>query len=278
MRKLGLIAGGGDLPVALAEHCRDAGRPFFVIRLRGFAGPGMAEFPGAEVGVAELGRVFDTLRRTGCEAVCLAGVVDRPDFSALKPDLRGLKSLPGAIAAARKGDDALLRFLLGEFEREGFAVEGADAVFADLTLAAGALGEVRPGAEHQADIALALQVVETLGELDIGQAAAVAGGVVLAVEAQEGTDAMLARCRDLPEALKGAPGARLGVLIKWPKRIQDRRVDLPVVGVATVEGAAAAGLAGIVVQADGALAIDKPAVRRAADRLGLFVVGLVEAS
>ncbi len=274
MRKLGLIAGGGSLPIALAEYCQSAGRPFFVIRLRGFADAEMADFPGAEIGVAELGRVFEALKREGCEAVCMAGNVDRPDFSALKPDLRGLKSLPGAVAAARKGDDALLRFLLGEFEREGFIIEGADAVFADLRLAAGALGDYRPGAEHQADIALARQVVETLGVLDVGQAAVIAGGVVLAVEAQEGTDAMLARCIDLPAALKGAPGARLGVLIKWPKSIQDRRIDLPVVGVATVEAAAAAGLAGMVVQAEAALAIDKAAVRAAADRLGLFIVGL----
>jgi len=274
MRKLGLIAGGGALPVALAGHCRDAGRPFFVIRLRGFADAAMAEFPGAEVGVAELGRVFDTLKREACAAICMAGNVSRPDFSALKPDLRGLKSLPGAVAAARKGDDALLRFLLGEFEREGFAVEGADAVFADLRIGAGALGDYRPGAEHQDDIGLARRVVETLGALDIGQAAVVAGGVVLAVEAQEGTDAMLARCLALPAALRGGEGARLGVLIKWPKSVQDRRIDLPVVGVATVQAAAAAGLAGIIVQADGALALDKPAVRTVADARGLFIVGL----
>jgi len=113
-----------------------------------------------------------------------------------------------------------------------------------------------------------------MGALDIGQAAAVAGGVVLAVEAQEGTDAMLARCADLPAALRGTHDARLGVLIKWPKPIQDRRVDLPVIGVKTIEGAAAAGLAGVVGQAGGALVVDKPAVIAAADRLGLFLIGL----
>lgn len=274
MRKLGLIAGGGDLPVTLAAHCQAAERPFFVIRLRGFADPVLEAFPGAEAGVAELGRVFDLLKREGCQVVCLAGVVKRPDFSALKPDLRGLKSLPGAVVAARKGDDALLRFLLAEFEHEGFAIEGADAVSSDLRLGEGPLGACAGGAEHDADIALALQVVEALGALDVGQAAVVAAGLVLAVEAQEGTDAMLQRCLDLPAALKGAADARLGVLIKWPKSVQDRRIDLPVVGVRTVEAAAAAGLAGIVVQADGALVIDRAAVRQAADRLGLFVTGL----
>jgi len=274
MQKLGLIAGGGSLPIALAEHCRDAGRAFFVIRLRGFADAAMGAFPGADAGVAELGRVFETLKREGCKSICMAGNVSRPDFAALRPDLRGLRSLPGAVAAARKGDDALLRFLLGEFEHEGFTIEGADAVFAELRLGVEALGVLRPSAEHRADITLARHVIEALGALDIGQAAVVVSGVVLAVEAQEGTDAMLTRCLHLPPTLKGTPDARQGVLIKWPKSIQDRRVDLPVIGVATVEAAAAIGLAGIVVQADAALALDKAAVRDAADRLGLFITGL----
>ncbi len=273
--KLGLIAGGGDLPVALAEACAAVGRPFFVLRLRGFADPAaLARFPGAEAGMAELGRIFDLLRKEGCGAVCLAGQVKRPDFSALRPDLRGLRSLPAAIAAARKGDDALLRFLVAEFEGEGFAVEGADQVHAGLTLPPGPLGRHAPGPEHQADLAQALAAGRSVGALDIGQAVVVAGGVVLAVEAQEGTDAMLARTADLPAALRGTADAPRGVLVKWPKPIQERRVDLPTLGPATIEGAAAAGLAGIAGEAGGLLVLKREEVIAMADRLGLFIVGL----
>ena len=272
--KLGLIAGGGGLPVSLADHCIAAGRPFFVIRLRSFADAPMEAYPGAEAGIAELGRVFDLLKREDCTSVCMAGMVKRPDFAALKPDLRGLRMLPGAIAAAARGDDALLRFILGEFEPEGFAVEGADAVAGDLPLGEGPLGRHTPTEAHQSDIALAVRVAEAMGALDIGQAAVVAGGVVLAVEAQEGTDHMLARAAELPPAIRGKDTHRMGVLIKWPKPIQDRRIDLPVVGVKTIEGAAACGLAGVVVQAGAALVIDRPAVTATANRLGLFVVGL----
>jgi DUF1009 family protein len=272
--KLALIAGGGALPLSLAEGCVAEGRPFHLIRLRGFADAALDRFPGTEVGIAELGRIFEVLKREGCTAVCMAGMVKRPDFAALKPDLRGLRALPGAIAAAAKGDDALLRFLLAEFEREGFAIEGADAVAGDLPMGAGPLGRHAPTEAHQADIALAIQVAEAMGALDIGQAAVVAGGTVLAVEAQEGTDAMLARTAGLPASLRGTAAQRLGVLIKWPKPIQDRRIDLPVVGVKTVEGVAECGLAGIVLQAGAALIIDRAAVIAAADRLGLFVVGL----
>lgn len=180
----------------------------------------------------------------------------------------------GAIAAAAKGDDALLRYLIAEFEHEGFRVEGAQDVSGGLTLAAGPLGENLPGPEHEADIRRAVAVAKSIGELDIGQGAIVARGVVLAVEAQEGTDAMLRRCASLPAALKGTSDHRLGVLAKWPKPIQERRIDLPTIGVATVEGASAAGLAGIVGEAGATLVLDRPGVIAAANRLGLFIFGM----
>lgn len=274
LKKLGLIAGGGQLPIELANDCVAAERPLFVVRLRGFAEPELARFPGAEHGLAELGHIFETLKREGCQAVCFAGMVKRPDFSALKPDFRGLRSLPGAISAARRGDDQLLRYILGEFEAEGFEIEGADLASAGLSIGLGPLGRLEPSQDHLVDIELARRVAAAIGVLDIGQAAVVVRGVVLAVEAQEGTDAMLARCLELPSNLRAAQGENAGVLVKWPKPIQDRRVDLPVVGVRTVEGAAAAGLAGIALQVGGALLIDRTAVIEAADRLGLYVVGL----
>jgi DUF1009 family protein len=274
VRKLGLIAGGGQLPIDVVQSCRASGRPVFVLRLRGFADAALADFPGAEVGIAELGRQLDLLRREGCQAVCFCGIVKRPDFAQLKPDLRAIRSFPAAVAAAAKGDDALLRFLIAEFEKEGFEIEGADEVASNITLAAGPIGAVSPTAEHRDDIRLAVAVAKANGALEVGQGAVVAGGVVLAVEAQEGTDAMLGRCAALPITLRGTPGRRIGVLAKWPKPIQERRIDLPTVGAVTVEGAAAAGLAGIVAEAGATLIIDRSAVTAAADRLGLFVVGL----
>lgn len=273
MRKLGLIAGGGSLPVEVAAFCERAGRPLCVVRLKGFAGPELQPFPGFEAGIAEIGKAVDGLKRAGAKAVCFAGNVSRPDFAALKPDLKGLTLLPGAIAAARNGDDALLRFLVGAFEKEGFAVEGADQVMADLLLGEGALGAVAPAPEHLSDVARAIEVAHAIGRLDVGQGAVVCDGLVLAVEAQEGTDAMLRRVAELPAALRGAPGRPKGVLAKAPKPIQERRVDLPVIGVRTLEAAAAAGLAGVAGEAGALLVLEREAVIAAADRLGLFVWG-----
>ena len=273
MKKLGLIAGGGGLPVEIAEHCERAGRPLFVIRLKGFSDAGMAAYAGAEVGLAELGKCLTALKRAGCRSVCLAGNVARPDFASLVPDLKGLALLPRAIAAARKGDDALLRLLVGEFEKEGFEVEGAHEVMDDLSLPAGVLGRRAPSEGDLADARHALQVARAVGALDVGQAAVVAHGLVLAVEAQEGTDAMLARVAGLPADLRGSAATRKGVLGKAPKPIQDLRVDMPVIGARTVEMAAAAGLAGIGGVAGKLILIDRAGLIETADRLGLFVWG-----
>ena len=274
MRKLGLIAGGGALPVTLAAQCEAVGRPVFVIRLRGIADARMQAFDGADIGLAELGKCIKALRAAECETVCLAGVVKRPDWASLKPDLRGIKAIAGAVVAARGGDDALLRFLVGEFESEGFAVEGAHQIAAGLTLPPGPLGQVSPTADQMADIRKAFVVAGEIGRMDIGQGAVVCDGLVLALEAQEGTDAMLDRCAGLPQELRARPGERKGALAKRPKPTQDQRVDLPAIGAATVEGAARAGLAGVVGEAGKVLVLDRAEVIQAADRLGLFVYGL----
>ena len=273
MAKLGLIAGGGGLPLALAEQCRAAGRPFFVIRLKGFADPSLNAYDGGEVGLGELGKCLDLLHAAGCGAVCLAGNVSRPNFSTLKPDRKGLAALGGVILAARKGEDAILRFMVGQFEQEGFKVEGAHEVAAGLTLLSGPLGRLVPADEELEDVAKGFHIAGEIGRLDIGQGVVVCRGLVLAVEAQEGTDAMLARCADLPQNLRGESQARKGVLVKRAKPTQEERVDLPTIGVATVEGAARAGLAGVAGEAGRTLVLDRAGVIEAADRLGLFVIG-----
>lgn len=273
MSKLGLIAGGGALPVSVAARCEAEGRPVFLVRLSGFADPHLARYPGIEAGMAEIGKVLSGLKKAGCTAVCFAGTVSRPDFKTLKPDLKGATLLPGIIAAATKGDDALLRKILSVFEAEGYAVEGADDILGGETLPVGALGVVQPTTLQLTDLRKALHVAEKAGELDIGQGAVVCDGLVLAVEAQEGTDAMLARVAGLPADLHGTMTDRKGALGKAPKPIQDMRVDMPVIGARTIELAAAAGLAGVGGVAGKLILIDQAGLIETADRLGLFVWG-----
>ncbi len=271
---LGVLAGGGALPITIAEGARAAGKGVFLLGLKGWADPtDLARFDHDWVGVGEVGKMFRRLRDHGCDAVAFAGVVRRPDFASLKVDWRGARELPKLAAAAGRGDDALLRCVVRLFEGEGLMVLGAGDVARQLTAPDGPIGAHAAGDAHQGDIALAFDVARALGAFDVGQGAVACDGLVLALEAQEGTDAMLRRVRDLPEAIRGTPQARRGVLVKVAKPNQERRVDLPTVGVATVEGAAAAGLAGIVVEAGGALIVDRDAVAAAADAAGLFVQG-----
>ena len=152
MSKLGLIAGGGALPLSVAARCEAEGRPVFVVRLTGFADPHLARYPGVDAGMAEIGRVLAALKKAGCDAVCYPAVDNRPDYRSLKPDFKGMTLLPGIIAEAAKGDDALLRKILSVFEAEGYAIEGADDILGGETLPTGALGAVQPTPELLRDM------------------------------------------------------------------------------------------------------------------------------
>jgi DUF1009 family protein len=272
-RRLGLIAGGGDLPVHVAEAADGDGRLGCVIALDGFADLDRYADPQL-CGIAQPGRALKLLAEFDCDAVCFAGIVKRPDFSKLKPDMRGIAFLPKAVAAAAKGDDALLRAVVGLFEEDGFAVLGVDDIAAELVAPEGMIGGAEPGEGDRADALKAMDVAGLIGSADIGQGAVVADGLVLAVEAQEGTDAMLERVSALPLDIRGGGQRRCGVLAKRPKPKQERRVDLPVVGVSTIHGVAKAGLAGVAVPAGGALILGRAAVAEAAEQAGIFVWGV----
>lgn len=271
-RKLGVIAGGGALPRRLAEAASGEGGAPFVVRLAGVADADFDYSPSVECGLAEAGKIIRSLKEAGCDAVVLAGVVRRPDFSQLKPDWRGAALLPRVIAAAAKGDGAMLAVLVETLEAEGFLVIGAEEAFGGLSAPAGALGAHAPTQAHWTDIRKAAAIIAALGPFDIGQAAVVASGHTLGVEAAEGTDGLLDRCAALPSSARGGE-IRNGVLVKRPKPGQELRIDLPTIGAETVRRADAAGLAGIAVEAGLALLIDREAVVREADARGLFVYG-----
>jgi DUF1009 family protein len=272
---LGIIAGGGDLPRAVAESVHAAGRKVFVMALTGSAGgdwlSGFAHewgSPGAP------GQAFKAFRREGVTDFLLAGQVDRPKFSEMKLDAKGMLLLPRALKAARQGDDGLLRFIVTMFEEEGFRGVGVAEAAPGLVCGAGDLGRFSPTEEHRADMMRAFAIVKALGAMDVGQAAVVCDGLPLAVEAAEGTDQMLVRVGGLREAIRGTPDKKRGVLVKALKPTQDAKTDLPVIGIATLDRVASVGLAGIGLQAGGALIVDKAAVAARADALGLFVTGV----
>lgn len=271
MGALGIVAGGGELPVAIAQSVRDTGRNVFVLAMAG-ADEELSNFPRENVGIGELGRTFSLLKKHGCNEITLAGRVSRPDWSGIRLDARGALALPKVVAAALKGDDAIMRAMIGIFEKEGIRVIGTADAAPGLIAVPGVYGRNKPSEQSLQDIQQARDVIYRMGELDIGQATAVCEGLVLAVEAAEGTDAMLERIPLLSKNQRGTAEKRRGVLVKAPKPNQERRVDLPVIGTRTIELAAAGGLAGVAVEAGGALILRKDKLLRLADGLGMFIM------
>lgn len=274
LKKLGLIAGGGDLPKYVLAGAKEQGVNVFTIILSDFAKAEDYPENSQAFRLGDFGKLLKRLSQENVDSVCFAGIVKRPDFKTLRPDLGGVKYLPGVIAAAAKGDDALLRHVSSIFEGKGMPLIAPQEFCDGLLAPLGPLGKHDILEAHKMDAAQARTIAREIGRLDIGQGAVVAHGLVLAVEAAEGTDAMLSRISSLPDNIIGRESARAGVLAKIIKPTQDTRMDLPTIGVSTVRAASIAGLAGIVVEAEKAFIIDKAEVARVADELGLFVVGL----
>ncbi len=266
--KLGILAGGGTLPARIAAAVRGQGRDVFIVAFDGHTDPiTVSGWPHLWSRFGAAGSIIARLKQEGVQDLVFAGPVRRPSFTELLPDWYTTKFL-AKVGTRALGDDGLLRSVAKELEGEGFRVVGLHDLLGELLTQPGPVGRLRPDAEAERDIARAVQVARTLGALDVGQGAVVQQGIVLAVEAIEGTDAMLERCGAVR---RPGPG---GVLVKVKKPQQDRRLDLPTMGVTTVENAARAGLRGIAVEAGGSLLVDRGAVAEAADRLGLFVIGI----
>ncbi|MCW2249168.1 DUF1009 family protein [Azospirillum fermentarium] len=266
--KLGILAGGGDLPARLAAAVRANGREVFVVAFDGHTDPAsVVGLPHLWSRFGAAGAIISRLKAEGVSELVFAGPVRRPSLGDLLPDWWTARFL-ARVGARALGDDGLLRAVAGALEDEGFRVVGLHDILNDLPTLPGRVGTLEPDEAARGDIARGIEVARGLGLLDVGQGCVVQQGIVLAVEAVEGTDAMLDRCGPLRR-----PGSG-GVLVKVKKPQQDTRLDLPTIGVRTVEKAAAAGLAGIAVEAGGTLMVDRAGVAAAADRLGLFVVGV----
>jgi UDP-2,3-diacylglucosamine hydrolase len=266
---LGIIAGGGTLPRQVAAAARASGRDVFIVGLEGFADPAvLAPYPHGLFRMMAAGQILAALRAADCRDLVLVGPVRRPSLLELRPDAEGARILARIGRAAFGGDDGLLSAVIRVLNEEGFHVLGAHEIVAGALAAAGVLTSAGPDALAMADIRRGIQVALALGGADVGQGCVVQQGMVLAVEAAEGTDAMLARCAGL---VRPGPG---GVLVKLVKPGQDRRADLPTIGPETVRGAVEATLRGIAFEAGGTILASREALVARADEAGLFLLGL----
>jgi UDP-2,3-diacylglucosamine hydrolase len=273
-----IVCGGGQFPVAVAEAVRRRGRGVVLFPIRGWADADMvSSYPHHWFFLGQFGAGLRRVRAEGCRDVVFIGNVLRPALWQLRLDPRTFLLLPRIIRAFRGGDNHLLSGLAAIIEEHGLRLVGAHEVAPEILVPAGTLGSIQPREQDRADVARGLSLIAAIGPYDIGQAVVVANNRVLAVEAAEGTDQMLARVAALRSEGRIRMPKRTGVLVKGPKPGQDHRFDLPSIGPRTVETAAAAGLAGIAVEAAGAITADVQAMIRAADAAGLFFVGVPSA-
>jgi DUF1009 family protein len=272
---IGLIAGGGVLPFAVADSliARDVNPVLFA--LKGVCDPaGVSRFRHHWISIGQLGRLTKLLRSEKCRELVFIGTLVRPALSEIRLDWDTLRVVGRVWAAFRGGDDHLLSSIGRIFEQGGFRMVGIKDVAPDLLMPEGCLTRRSPDEDTAADIARGREVLRALSPFDIGQAAVVIDGHVVAVEDIEGTDGLLARVARLRAEGRIRAKAARGVLVKAPKSGQDLRFDLPTVGPRTIEGAAAARLAGIAIAAGNAIVVEPQAMIERADAAGLFVIGL----
>ena len=272
---LALICGSGTLPYAVADAAAARGRRVVLFALHGWADPQrVAGYPHHWIALGQFGRFSRLAHSEGCRDVVFIGALTRPSIGQIRFDFATLRELPLIIRALRGGDDHLLSTIGKRMEEHGFRMLGAHEVAPDILMPEGILGRREPSARDRADIARGFAVLRATGAFDIGQACVVADNHVLAVEAAEGTDAMLDRVAELRGQGRIAAPAGTGVLVKAPKPGQDKRFDLPTIGPDTIAGVKRAGLAGLAVVAGGALVAEPQRLAELADRENLFVVGV----
>lgn len=267
MSRLGIIAGGGGLPQKLIAACRRDHKPYFVLAFKGQTDDiTVKDSPHAWTKLGATNEAIKILKDNDVDTVVMAGGMRRPGLLEMKPDIRTLQVFM-RLGKKAFGDDALLRAVADELEKDDFVVIGAHEVEPALITPEGVLGKHKPTEENMIDIAFGIKVTHAIGEMDIGQAVVVQQGITLGIEAVEGTDALLDRCRHLARQGHG------GVLVKSCKPQQDQRLDIPAVGMRTVHKAYQSGLAGIAVQAGASYLLDREEVIDTADKLGLFILG-----
>lgn len=269
-----ILAGSGELPIRLAERLAASGREVRVLAFRGFCERRLKARADAVVNLLDLRRIIATLEAWQPAAVTLAGALRRPSATALLGAYSAYRDRDYVASVISRGDDNLLRGAMELLESRGFPLIGVRELAPELLAGAGPYGAREPSPEALASIACGFRMLDALSPYDVGQAAVVTGQRVIAIEGPEGTDRMLARAGKITRGGLLRRRSVGGVLVKGPKRGQDLRVDLPAVGPKTVAHAARAGLEGIAVAQGFTLVLDHPATVAAADKAGLFLVGI----
>ncbi len=267
-QKLGIIAGAGTLPESLISACKEMGIEPYVIGFKGHTNPDAMNHGHhlwSRFGAA--GKIIKYLKQNGVKDLVMIGAIKRPSLSEIKPDLKAAKIMTG-IGFRALGDNSLLTSIKKALEKEGFSLHPIQKFCEDLVVREGPLGQYSFLPEDETDIELGIKASQQIGALDIGQSIIIQNGIILGVEAVEGTDDLIMRCAALQKKGRG------GILIKTCKPQQDKALDMPTIGTNTIKNAYDAGLSGIALHANNVIVADAKNVAKKADQYKLFVVGI----
>ena len=273
---IALIAGGGSLPVEIASRLAELGAKAIVLPIKGEANDDIV-FAGhtvERIELEEFGSLISRLKRHRVTHVLMAGTVGRrPKLTAMRFHTGLIKAAKDVAWALARGDNDLLKAVIGHIEKNGITVVSAQDVLPELLTECGLVAGDHPNKRDFADMSAARAAAKSIGALDIGQAAIAVGGRAIALEGIEGTEGLLARMVDLRDhgRLAGKSG---GVLVKCAKPGQELRADLPAIGPQTIDAASRAGLAGIALEAGRSLILERPETLRRAAKVGVFIFGI----
>lgn len=269
LKRVGIIAGSGQLPELLASRLEQSSISPYIIALDGIAEPSLYQTrEHAVIPVGMAGSMISWLKQNGIRDILMTGALKRPEWSKLKVDPRGLRVLTKILLKKSMGDDALLKTLRRELESEGFVLRGVQEFVPELLAPEGILGAVAPLPEDRDSIQLGFNAAKEHGRQDKGQAVVVQQDTVIGLEGADGTRALMLRAGGIKSQGRGP------ILVKVCKPQQDKALDMPTIGEQTVETARNSGFSGIVVEAGETLIIDLQKVVELCNLYNMFLIGI----
>jgi len=260
---IGLIFGETDFPFEILKKIKRQNLKYLIIDLtkgRKFK----KNKHSHNVSLGQFGRIIKILKNNKCNKVLFAGKVQKPNFSKLRLDLKGLYYIPRIIRSSKLGDASILKEIIKILKQERISTVSSLAFNPELTLKKGTYSKVKPNKENKIDIKKAITTLSRLGKYNFSQGAVVRNRKVVAIEGRGGTQKMLKRCKSRKFRNKG-------VLVKFPKKKQDLRIDLPTVGLRTLTQCKLAGLKGIVLKSKQNIFLERKKCINFANKNKMFI-------
>ena len=269
--RLGIVAGSGDLPISIVRECEKNNIKPFVIVLKDFAKDvDYKEYTHQTLKFGDVGKAISFFRKNKIKYIVFAGAVKKPDLKTIWPDLKGFFLLIKLLKCKIFGDDTILQTAIKFLEKEGFEVLPVDQIVKDIKIQHGIAGNIElPNDDYMIDIELGVKVLKQIGDLDIGQSIVIQNGIVMGIECIEGTEKLIERCGQLKYTTGRKP-----ILVKIKKSKQTRKIDLPAIGEDTISQVKSAGFAGIALDCENGLVINREATISKANKNKIFIYGI----